>query len=428
MPKAPAATMITSESDVAGHLVPVILGADILAYSYVRCFHEAYGIRSVVLGSADVKSVSSSRFCDFHVVEGIDKEDSLIAYLASMGEGLKREGKVGLLCGSGDWYARILSQHKAELEQWYAVPYIDFDLLDSITQKETFYAICDKLDIPYPKTLILDCTADTPTVDAAALDYPLIAKPSNSAAYHYAEFPNKKKVFEVETPEELIRIHEALKGSCYDRELIVQDFIPGDDDGLRSLTFFSDASGDVRVSCSGRVVLQDHDPTAIGNPVCIMSDRVERAMEDGAKFLKHVGYCGFSNFDVKFDPRDGSYRFFEVNTRPGRNTFYMTQGGVNFVTLFVDEFVIGREIPKRVADKPFLYACIPPYVVKRTVEDAALRDRALAMYHQGLAQFPMFYSADSLGHRFWASITYYHQISKFKKYVWDTGGKQASVD
>jgi D-aspartate ligase len=423
-----AARHIQGPQDVSAHLVPVVLGADILGYSYVRCFHEAYGISSIVLASADVKVVSSSRFADYRVVEGIDQEDTLVAYLMELGAELEARDKVGILVGSGDWYARILSEHKDELMEHFVVPYIDFALLDEITQKERFYAICEELGIPYPQTRLFDCADPTATLDLEGLSFPCIAKPSNSARYHYAEFEGKKKVFEVESAEELELIFERLKASNYDRELVVQEFIPGDDDGLRSITLYADETGEVRLSAMGRVVLQDHAPSAIGNPVCILGEFDEQAVEDASRFLAHVGYHGYANFDAKYDPRDGRYKFFEVNTRPGRNTYYVTLGGVNFVTPLVDDFVLGLPIEKARADKPFVYACVPAQVVRKTVKDVELRDKVLAMYHDGLALSPLDYAYDTAVHQFWASVTYYHQIQKFKKYVWDTGGKQAAAD
>ena len=428
MSKSPAAASINSLDDVKEKLVPVVLGGDILGYSYVREFHRVYGINSILLATADVKAASSSRFCDYRVVKGVDQEESLISYLMDLGDELAAKGKVGILVGSGDWYARIFSQNKAKLEHRFVVPYIDFDLLDQITQKERFYSICEELGIDYPKTWLFDCADRDATIDADQFDYPLIAKPSNSARYHYAEFPGKKKIFEVQTPDELRTIYHNLQESSYDRELIVQEFIPVEDDGLRSVTTFSDDEGNLRVSCMGQVVLQDHAPSAIGNPVVIRDARVESVVEQAARFLKHVDYHGFANFDVKYDPRDGSYRFFEVNTRPGRNTFYLSLAGVPFVSLFVEDYVLGHQIPVTVAGDPFLYACVPPTVVRRTVKDPALRDDVLARYRSGMAQFPLFYDADSLNHWFWAEVTYYHQIQKFKKYVWDTGGRQADAD
>ena len=59
---------------------------------------------------------------------------------------------------------------------------------------------------------------------------------------------------------------------------------------------------------------------------------------------QRTGYRGFANFDIKLDERDGSFRFFEVNTRCGRNTYYMSLGGQNFVELIVREFLLGETI------------------------------------------------------------------------------------
>ncbi len=419
---------LPSEAAVTQKLVPVVLGGDILGYSYVREFHRVYGVSSIVLATADVKATSSSRFCDYRIVEGVDQEDALVAYLLDLGRTLVDEGKVGLLVGSGDWYARIFSQHKEELSELFVVPYIDFELLDDITQKERFYELCEQLGMDYPRTWRFDCSDPDASIDAASFDYPLIAKPSNSARYHYAEFEGKKKVFEVESPEELETIFSRLKASSYDRDLIVQEFIPGGDEGLHSVTTYSDAEGRLRMSCMGQVILQDHAPSAIGNPVVIRSKRVEAVIEQAARFLEHTHYRGYANFDVKYDPRDGSYRFFEVNTRPGRNTFYVSLAGVPFVRLIVDDFILGREIEVQKAEDEFLYACVPPIVVRKTVEDEQLRDEVLAMYERGLATFPLFYAPDTLVHRFWAEVTYRNQIRKFKRYVWDTGGKQADAD
>ncbi len=411
--------LIASEADIAGRLQPVLLGGDILTYTWVRCFHHAYGVNSIVLAGSDAKAISASRYTDYRVIPDVDRDDVCVEALSKLGPELVAAGKVPVVLGTGDWYARTLSQHKDGLSEWYVVPYIDFDLLNEITQKERFYAICEELGIPYPKTWTFDCADPSVSVPAEDFSYPVIAKPSNSARYHYADIPNKKKVFTIESAAELRELFGNLQASCYDRELIVQDLVPGPDDGLRSITCFSDASGEVRVWSTGRVLLEDHMPTAIGNPVCILLERNDEIAEQAARFLKHVGYRGFSNFDVKYDPRDGVYRFFEVNTRPGRNSFYMTLGGVNIATLIVDEYVQGREIPKRVACDPALYTVVPRYVVARTVADRAARRQALALFDQGKAKNPMLYRADTVAHGFWAHLQYFNQIRKFKRYVWD---------
>lgn len=415
---APAVRSLASEDQVRECLQPVLLGGDVLTYTWARLFHETYGVTSIVLATADAKAISSSRFTDYRVVEGIDQEQVCLDALREVGEQACAAGKVALILGSGDWYARTLSEHKPELEQWFVVPYIDFALLDEITQKERFYAICEELGIAYPKTWSYDCADPEVRIPAEDFTYPLIAKPSNSARYHYADIPNKKKVFTVETPAELTELFGNLQASCYDRELIVQDLVPGADDGLRTVTCFCDAAGDVRVWSTGRVLLEDHCPTAVGNPVCILVEENGLLAEQAARFLKHVGYRGFANFDVKYDPRDGQYRFFEINTRPGRNSFYMHLGGANIAELVVKEFVLGEEIPKQVACNEALFTVVPRYVVERTVADPEARARALSLYRLGRASNPLFCKEDTLAHGFWSRCQYYNQIVKFNRYVW----------
>lgn len=409
---------LSSEAEVRERLQPVLLGGDVLTYTWARLFYETYGLTSVVLAASDAKAISASRFTDYRAVPGIDQEQVCLDVLREVGEKARAEGKVALVLGTGDWYARTLSEHKPELSQWFVVPYIDFELLDEITQKERFYAICEELGIPYPKMWSFDCADPAATIPVQDFSYPVIAKPSNSARYHYADIPNKKKVFTVETPGELSTLFKDLQASCYDRELIVQDLVPGADDGLRTVTCFSDANGDVRVWSTGRVLLEDHCPTAVGNPVCILVEENRAIAEQAARFLKHVGYRGFSNFDVKYDPRDGQYRFFEVNTRPGRNSFYMNLGGANIVELVVREFVLGQEVPRQVACDEALFSVVPPYVVKRTVADPEARAKALALFKGGRAQNPMFCKGDTAAHNFWAACQYYNQIRKFDRYVW----------
>lgn len=411
------------ERDLPRVLQPVIVGADFCGYAYIRCFHEAYGVRPLMIGSADIKSVARSRFVDYRVVENFDTEDVFLRTLAEVGDAIIAAGKVPFLVGCGDHYARIISRNKAELEERFYVPYIDFDLLDRITQKENFYKICDEIGIPYPATVFLDCADTAAEVDDGGFAYPLIAKPSNSAAYHYAKIPNKKKVFLIRDRAELVEVYQNLQASSYDRSLIVQEYVPGDDTQIRILSAYTDSHSNPVFMVGGRVILEDHAPGAIGNPAIIIPERNQRVLGDALKFMQHVGYTGMANFDVKFDERDGSYRFFEINTRPGRSSFFVWQAGINFAKVQVDDVLLGKQMELLPATKPFVYTTVPPYVVKKTVSDPALRDDVLAAFKDGRAQFPLFWKEEGIEQKFWAAVNYYHQISKFQKYVWGDSAK-----
>jgi D-aspartate ligase len=103
---------IKSEADLKGRLQPVVCGADILGYAYVRSYHEAWGIEPIVLSAIDVKVTSSSKFCDYRIIEGLNDEQGFVDAVSKIGRELAAAGKVGILHGSADWNTRIISANK----------------------------------------------------------------------------------------------------------------------------------------------------------------------------------------------------------------------------------------------------------------------------------------------------------------------------
>lgn len=130
-----------------------------------------------------------------------------------------------------------------------------------------------------------------------------------------------------------------------------------------------------------------------------MGARNDELVEYASRFHAHVGYEGFSNFDVKYDERNGSYKFFEVNTRPGRNAYYVSLAGGSFVRLFVDHYVLGREVERVSASNPFVFRMVPDYVISRTVKELD-RSRALSLIRSGKGGCPIFCKEDTLKQRF----------------------------
>ena len=423
--------LMTNQEQVHAQLVPVILGADILAYSYVRSFNETYSLvnKPIVLTTQDVKIVSSSNLCEYHMVEGVDQDEVLIEYLSNLGRDLAAKGLRGLVIGSGDWYARTLSQYKKQLEEWFYVPYNDFDLLDLLTQKDAFHRLCEENGLKHPKTLELDCSPDSEPWDADmhGIGFPCIAKPSNSAAWHFAEFEGKRKIHEPASLEELQDLYQTLRDrTSYNRKLLVQDNIPGGDNSILSLTAYIDANGVATTRVLGQVVLQDHSPQALGNPVCIVNafhspqlaqkgDEMHELVDRAVGMIAKMDYRGYANFDVKFDNRDGSFNLFEVNTRPGRNTYYVSLSGMPFVRPIVEDVVLGNSMPSAPAPEEFCFTCIPRQVVRRYTNNEKLRDYVLNLYKTGVARNPLYYSADCMEHTLWAKAATTNHIRKFRR-------------
>ena len=394
--------------------LPVILGADITAYSLARSFHEEYKIKSLVLSMSEGGYIANSDIIENRIFPHLEQKDVLVKHLIEIGEEFKGKKKL-IVLGCGDWYVRALIESKKELEPYYIVPYIDEELLNKIVLKDKFYEIFEELGLDYPKTYVYECGKENDL--KFDFDYPVIAKPANSAMYHYAKFEGKKKVFTFDNEADLRKMLTNLEGSSYDYKFLIQDKIPGDDTYMRVLTCYCDQNSKVRFASLGRTLLEDHTPTAIGNPVAIINEVNSDIVAAATKFLEHIGYVGFANFDIKYDERDGKYKFFEINVRLGRSNFYVTGSGFNTVKWIVDDYIYNKLDDYTVADNINLYTVVPKGVIMKYVPESDFKDLARRLFKEGKVTYPLIYKADkNLKHNFYARAALVNQFRKFKKY------------
>ena len=395
---------------------PVILGGDITAYSLARTFYEAYQVRSLVVSQVKSHLCADSSILENTIVPGMEKKGIFLATLARIAEARRDEKLLLLACG--DWYVRLIVENRSQLEGSYLIPYIHEDLLNRLVLKDSFYRICDKTGVPHPKTFVYD-VANPTDLRTADLSFPLVAKPASSAAYHYAQFPGKRKVFFVDTMDELESICARLRGSTYRDKFLIQELIPGDDTQMRILTTYSDRSGKVRFAAYGQTLLEDKKPMGIGNPAAIISRRDDEVVAEAIRLLEAVGYTGFANFDIKVDPRDGSHRFFEINTRLGRSNYYVTASGRNVARWMVEELVYDNSLPDGVTVAEggnSLYAVAPKATILDYVSDPALASEVKRLFAEGKATDPIDFPAEErLMRRIYPRIFMAKQRRAFKE-------------
>ena len=391
---------------------PIVLGADTLGYSYAREFYKHYGIKCILLSSARVSYNFLSDFTDYRIVEGIDQEEVLIGWLKDNKDSFGDSTPI-VFCGTGDWRVRTLSKHKPELEAMgYVIPAIDFDLLDSISRKDIFYALCDKLDMPFPRTWVygfneyhLDHSTDRMSVisteeEVRALEYPLIAKPSNTAAWNGIEIPDQHKVYIIENADQLMEVINALEKTTYPCALLIQEMLSDTDESLHSITTFSDKDGNMIFGVTGDVLLQSHSATGIGNPLVILGRGSDpELLECARRFLKETKYEGYANFDV-MDDAEGNHRFLEVNTRPGRNTYYVSLAGCPFVKPFIEYYINHSDLNESLsaeelaAKNEFLFTMVTEDIVKEWAHGDNLTD-AMKHFENGTAKSPIICTEDN---------------------------------
>ena len=142
-------------------------------------------------------------------------------------------------------------------------------------------------------------------------------------------------------------------------------------------------------------------------------------MEKFKSFLESINYTGFSNFDIKFDKRDNTYKVFEINLRQGRSNYYVTSSGNNIAKYIVEDRVYNKELDLKIQKDPFFWHVIPSNVVYKYVKDQELVNKAKQLAKEGNSATSFGYDKDLKGNfkRRWYLFLYgINQMRKFKKY------------
>lgn len=401
----------------AQEFVPVVLGGDRLGYSLARGFHMAYGYRTVVVSTITGGPIAHSGLIEHVPLSRLEDPAQLVPALRALADRLPSDKR--LLLATTDHLVTVLARVKDQLSDLYLIPYPDAPLIERLTHKENFAQLCAQLDIPHPRTMVFDLAApEESSLDD--LSFPVIAKPSNAEAWAGVSFEGKQKVHAPASRAELDSLIGKLTAAGYTDKLIVQDVIPGDDQGMRILTCYVDQGGTVRFACFGQVLLEEHTPDTWGFPAAIMTSSDPVAVEQATRLLEHVGWRGWANFDLKFDPRTGQTVFFELNPRLGGTSFYITAAGHNVTTWYVDEYVRGESLADRgveVTDNEHVFTAIPMWWLKRYVTDPATAAKLRSLAKAGEVTNPWFYSPERNPRRWaWIAMNQANYVKKYRQY------------
>lgn len=392
--------------------IPLLFGGDINVYSVGRAFHEAYGIRATAVGKFPSFPCYGSAILDYQPNPEIETPTVFLKTVEDFAA--RHPDKTVLVLGCGDSYVKLCAQFRDKLPPNCVAPYISAEEMDLLTDKEAFYSLCDQEGLDHPATVVhrreMGRDFDLP------FGPPYICKPSNGVEYWAHPFEGNDKVFILPDRACLEDTLDKVYASGYDSSMIIQEFVPGDDSFMRVLTCYSDREGQVSYMCLGHVLLEEHTPHGLGNHAVILLEQNEALCMEIKDFLESRHYVGFSNFDIKFDQRDGKYKLFEINCRQGRSNYYVTGAGYNIAKMVVEDRVEGKTIPLTIAKNKALWSVVPMPVAYRYISKAyhkEMRERILA----GTASNSLTYPADrALERMLRVHKNQLGHFYKFKKY------------
>ena len=402
----------------------LILGSDDNAYGTARLLHERYGdgCRPLLLCTRPLRATAHSRIFDLRAIEGFDREEVFVPRLSEILRELKKEyGKV-LVIPCADYYLYLLVRNYAKFGGMIANSVIGEDLLDEIERKDSFYALCEKYRLDYPKTVVVTKEERETALDRSPLRFPIVVKPENSNAtdYLHCSFEGKKKVFFFKNKDEYLVMARAMNRSDYGGKLILQEYIPGDDSAMRTLNCYAGSDGKVRCAVLGQPILEEYAPATLGNYAAILPRRDGEIEGRLSRFLEELGYVGFANFDMKYDGRTGKYMLFEINPRLGRSSFFVHGAGVNFPAMLVEDVVYGRRETVIPMGDEMLWTAVPRCVLRKYVKAPAIREEVDRLYKAKKVERTLFYKPDlSLRRRLVMLRHFYSYIKVYRQYYFE---------
>ncbi|MBE6030736.1 MAG: ATP-grasp domain-containing protein [Clostridiales bacterium] len=398
------------------NFIPLLFAADINVYSVARAFHEAYGIKTYAIGKAAVGTMplAESKMIEYKADPEADVQETFLKLVLEFAEEHKDE--TIFLLGCGDNYIQLISANKDKYPENIIAPYIPIDMMNELINKEKFYAMCEEIGVDYPDTFVH--RKEMGHDYKLPFEGPFAVKPSDGIEYWRHPFATQKKAYKVYTKEEVDQVLDDIYGAGYEDSIIIQNFIPGDDTYMRVLTNYSDKNGKVKMMCLGHVLLEEHTPHGIGNHAVIITESNETVEKQFKALLENMNYKGFSNFDIKYDQRDGKYKVFEINTRQGRSNYYVTNAGANIAKLLVEDFIEDNEIPFHVVKEEHLWMVIPKGVAFKYIKPQEYKDRMKKLIAEGKMKNPLFYEPDmSFKRRLRLAKSMLGHYYKYKKYM-----------
>lgn len=407
--------MATSNAQHRDDLVSVVIGGDIGAYALGRELHEAFGLVSLCLAPAPIGAIAHSKIFSVYPIESLSAENLEQALRAIAAE---HANKRVFVVSNAEPIIATLARLEPSMPSNLIMSVPPLEVVERLSDKVQFAELCQEHGLDVAETEVVRFGPDAPSeIAPTQIPFPLVVKPAYSPEYAAFIARGFQKVYYLHEQAELDELWAQLRAAGFVGTMLVQELIEGDDTYMDSITMYVNGAGESCLLASAHVLLEDHAPTMLGNPVAMITQQVPDLWAHAAELLAAVGYRGFANFDVKRDPKTGRRIFFEVNTRIGRNSYYVCAGGVNPMRIAVEDLVDGVRHETVVAEDKILYTLVPISLLRRYVRDPELLAEVDELVAQKKVYDPQRYKADRGARRMLdVELTERNQIRKFAKY------------
>ena len=230
-----------------------------------------------------------------------------------------------------------------EVSDFCYMPFNRDTLLDA-SDKFYQYQTCEKISVPYPKTVNAKSVSDLESIDG--LTFPLLIKPSTRKDLTVDVFRTLYLEKEADYLNAKSNLAEKIAKGV---EFVISEYIPGDDTNIYAYTCFRSQQGEILNEWIGKKLTQYPDNYGV---FCSASNEApEAVLSQGRALVEALDGFGIIEPEFKYDYRDGKYKLMETNLR---SMMWHRTGSISGVKLQETQFKYATQhaITNYVQEKP----------------------------------------------------------------------------
>lgn len=218
-----------------------------------------------------------------------------------------------------DLYVWLAHRHQERLAPYYRFSFVSSETLENCLDKRLTFEVAERIGVPVPRTFYPRDVRELMELEGQ-IPLPAIVKPvvarfdfRSGEASKICTFPKVfgSKAVRADTFPELVKQFQRV--AALGIEACVQEEIPGGQDLLYGATLYANADSEtlgIFVRTKLRQTPADFGTMTLGRAIAS-----EEVRETSIRMAKALGFKGICGMEYKYDPRDGQYKFLEINPR-----------------------------------------------------------------------------------------------------------------
>jgi len=310
----------------------LILGGYVNGYSIIQELHEK-NVSDIILFDISKNVGSYSNKIKKFVL--IDKTSESLCYHINK---LHNTYKRIIIFPTNDLELENLHKIYAEIKSFCFLPF-NYENLLNCSDKSVQYSYCEKLGVPYPKTIRIE--KDDDLIKILSIQFPVLIKPTKREDLKVDVFRNLQLNNKTDFEENCPKLQHYLSLGII---FLTSEIIPGDGSNIYAYTVYRNQNGDILNEWTGKKLSQFPDDFGVFSSAS--NETQDDVSMQGKILINGMNLKGIVQSEFKYDYRDQKYKLMEINLRSHMWHKIGTLSGVNLsYTQYLDG--IGKMVEKQ---------------------------------------------------------------------------------